>query len=154
MAQGEPDGLAMPAQAGCTPPNRAGFTLLELLVVVLTIVILSGFALPHYFRAVERSRASEALQLLASIRAAQLRHRVETGAYAAALDDLDIDVPGFHGNPATPNWAFTTGAIPGANAVATRGAGGPYAGETVEIDLDTAALCASDSVYGLNPTPC
>ena len=134
-------------------PARGGFTLLELLVVVIIIAILAAIALPQYLRTAERARSAEALQVLAAIRAAQHRYRVENGAYAAALGDLDIDVPGFNGNPVSPNWTFTTGAAPLTKAVATRNAGA-FAGATVEMNLDSAAQCASNLVYGLALTPC
>lgn len=50
-----------------------GFTLLEMLVVVLIIGILASVAMPQYQRAVERSRAVEAITISRAIIAAQNR---------------------------------------------------------------------------------
>ena len=48
--------------------NKLGFTLIEMLVVVLIIGILAGIAMPQYTRAVEKAKASQALITLKYMR--------------------------------------------------------------------------------------
>ena len=77
---------------------KKGFTLIELLVVVLIIGILSAVALPQYTKAVEKSRATEALILLKNIQDAALVCCLERGCEVAVadclLEDLSISIPG------------------------------------------------------------
>ena len=73
---------------------RTGFTLIELLVVVLIIGILSAIALPQYEKTVERARAAEGLQMVASIARANEVYKLSTGSYATDISMLDIDIPG------------------------------------------------------------
>jgi len=70
--------------------NKKGFTLVELLVVVLIIGILAAMALPAYFKSVERSRMAEADTLLASISQAQQRRWMKTGSYSKLYAGLDV----------------------------------------------------------------
>jgi prepilin-type N-terminal cleavage/methylation domain-containing protein len=50
--------------------NKSGFTLLEILVVIIIVGVLASVAMPTLFRNVERSRATEALNTLGVIRRA------------------------------------------------------------------------------------
>lgn len=68
--------------------NKQGFTLMEILIVV---IIISGFAAmiyPVYTSAIERARASEAVNMLGAIQAAQEKHYVMYEEYATTFKDI------------------------------------------------------------------
>jgi prepilin-type N-terminal cleavage/methylation domain-containing protein len=73
--------------------NRAGFTLVELAVVIIIIGVLAAFAVPRFLDSVERSKAAEAFNYLAAVRAAQERYQVRQGTYSDDLSKLDIQMP-------------------------------------------------------------
>ena len=73
--------------------NKKGFTLIELLVVVLIIGILSSVALPQYTKAVEKSRAVEAITIIKAIKTAQEVYYMANGKYTEDLTELDIEIP-------------------------------------------------------------
>ena len=89
-----------------------GFTLIELLVVVLIIGILAAIALPQYTKAVERSRMSEAVQLLGDLATAQSINFMQQNAFmdideatgasqSVNVGDITMTLPG-----QTANWSF------------------------------------------------
>lgn len=48
--------------------HHAGFTLMEVLIVIIIVGVLAGIAMPLLFRNIERSRATEALETVGEIR--------------------------------------------------------------------------------------
>ena len=95
--------------------KRAGFTLIELLVVVLIIGILAAIALPQYEKTVERARAAEAMQMVASIARANEVYKLANGSYTTDISLLDIQVPGtdttYNGWPRKETKLFQYGSI-------------------------------------------
>ena len=75
--------------------NKLGFTLLELLVVVLIIGILAGIALPQYRKVKEKAEASQLLTLVKTFHEAQQRFYLINNTFATNFDDLDIEFSGF-----------------------------------------------------------
>ncbi len=60
--------------------NR-GFTILEILIVVIIVAVLASLALPRMGSMIERARATEALSILASVRLAMERCYVSKRDY-------------------------------------------------------------------------
>lgn len=79
--------------------NKSGFTLLEIIIVVIIIGVLASLALPRFFKTVEFTRSAEALNSLSSIRQSLERCYLRTSNYGqctftnSAADNLDIDNP-------------------------------------------------------------
>lgn len=60
--------------------NKAGFTLVEIMIVVLIIALLAAIAIPSFVRARERSRASGCINNLRQIDAAKEQWAMENNA--------------------------------------------------------------------------
>ena len=69
--------------------KRAGFTLLELLVVIVIIGLLAGYVAPRYFAQVGKSEVQVARAQIDSLEKALDEYRLDTRHYPSADQGLD-----------------------------------------------------------------
>ena len=94
--------------------RKKGFTLIELMVVVIIIGILAAVAVPIFRGQTKRAIASEGEALLGSVRTAELTYYAEHGSY------LDVSNGGGEDDPlgidASKNKYFTSYSVSGTTA--------------------------------------
>jgi len=73
--------------------NKKGFTLTEILTVVLIIGVLTSIALPKYMRSVERARATEAMSAIKAINDATYAYFTEKENCNFTLNNLAVTLP-------------------------------------------------------------
>ena len=75
------------------PINNTGFTLTEIITVIIIVGIIASLALPRFTGTFERMRASEGVQMLTALLGAQKTYRFENGgAYATDPTVLDVTI--------------------------------------------------------------
>ncbi|HOK56737.1 MAG TPA: prepilin-type N-terminal cleavage/methylation domain-containing protein [bacterium] len=116
--------------------RKKGFTLIELMVVVIIVGILAAIAIPLYTGQVKKSKASEGASLVGSIRTAERVYYSQHNEYKVIEDAVSSDED--LGVDASGNKYFTTFSVDGTYAVAY--GSGDAADIQVRIKLDDGTL--------------
>ncbi len=116
---------------------KRGFTLLELIVVIIIVGILATLGFTQYTRVVEKGRTAEARMILGSIRSAQEAYKLEKGNYTATIGDLAVGAP----TACTPThyFSYTSSATTGTATRCTSGGKNPdFTGTAYTVSLEYA----------------
>lgn len=115
---------------------KKGFTLVELITVIIIVAILVALALPQYTRVIERGYASTARSALDSLRKAEGLYFTVWAEYSTDRARLATEVPEANTLPLA-EWTYSI-TVPAANrftATATR-VRGAYATKIITLDND------------------
>lgn len=74
--------------------DRAGFTLMDVMTVVVIIGVLASVGLNQYDKYVARAKRPEAVMTFRSLAAAQREHLLTRGKYSGSFDELGFRVEG------------------------------------------------------------
>ena len=75
--------------------NQKGFTLIELMIVVVIIGILAALAIPRFMTASTKAKQSEAKQILKQVYVMERAYFQENGVYSNNLATIGVEVGTF-----------------------------------------------------------
>ena len=93
------------ARKGFTPPHGAGFTLVELVLVIIIIGVLGAAILPRFVGRTEQAKVARATADIAAIGLALDLYELDVGRYPEGLDGLVAkDPPSDFSESAKAKW--------------------------------------------------
>jgi type IV pilus assembly protein PilE len=122
-----------------TGSKQRGFTLIEMMVVVVTVAILVAIAYPSYTRYLIRGNRSAAEAHLMDIAQLQQRYLLDARSFAPDLATLNVTPPSSVSAYYTITIAANAGPPPGFTATATPKAGTAQASD-VTLSIDAAGV--------------
>lgn len=141
----------LPDFSGRSPIER-GFTLIEVLIVVVVVAILAAIAVPSYQSFVLKSHRADAKTALATLQMAQEKYRGNNLTYASTLTALGLTTTSPQGYY-TLNIPSSAASASGYEATATA-TGQQSADTTCQKLTVTQAGFSTDSAKTSNPSEC
>jgi len=119
--------------------NKKGFTLVEVLIVVIIIGILAAIGIPQFAASIEKSKGGEARAGLGHIQTAEKVFFAENEYYTSNLASLDISLT-------QKFWSFAISTPSSTTYLATASrSGGTHSGQT--LTMDQAGTISGDWEY-------
>jgi len=110
--------------------GKKGFTLVEVLIVVIIIGILAAIGVPQFADSIEKAKGGEARAGLGHVQTGEKVYYAERETYTTALSDLDISLTQRY-------WSFSIGNSSSTQYLATAvRSGGTRSGQTLNMDQD------------------
>ena len=118
--------------------NRKGFTLVEVLIVVIIIGILAAIGIPQFAASIEKAKGGEARAGLGHIQTGEKVYFAENESYTTTLGSLDITL-------SQKYWAFSIATTATTYTATASRSGGTASGQT--LTMDQAGTISGNWIY-------
>jgi len=112
--------------------NSKGFTLIELMIVVVIIGILAALAIPRFTQASARAKEKEADGILKQIYTLQNAYYANNGTYAAS--DADLKTVGWDANTTNGLKNYNAPTISATSALSMTASGSGYCDRQIDVN--------------------